>query len=94
MALDLIIGKSRAVSELRGLIRQAATSDASVLILGESGTGKELVARALHTGSSRSTKQATYSVVINSVDFPSLCSSGTTKCLYWILPEFTTVSFN
>lgn len=57
MALDLIIGKSRAVSELRGLIRQAATSDASVLILGESGTGKELVARALHAGSSRSSKQ-------------------------------------
>lgn len=57
MALDLIIGRSRAVSELRGLIRQAATSDASVLILGESGTGKELVARALHTGSSRSSQQ-------------------------------------
>ena len=57
MALDLIIGKSRAVSELRGLIRQAATSDASVLILGESGTGKELVARALHSDSNRSTQQ-------------------------------------
>jgi sigma-54 specific flagellar transcriptional regulator A len=57
MALDLIIGKSRAVSELRGLIRQAATSDASVLILGESGTGKELVARALHSGSTRSSQQ-------------------------------------
>ena len=57
MALDLIIGKSRAVSELRGLIRQAATSDASVLILGESGTGKELVARALHSDSARSTQQ-------------------------------------
>ena len=46
MALNLIIGKSRAVSELRGLISQAAASDAGVLILGESGTGKELVARA------------------------------------------------
>ena len=57
MALNLIIGKSRAVSELRGLISQAATSDAGVLILGESGTGKELVARALHTGSSRSSQQ-------------------------------------
>jgi len=57
MALDLIIGKSRAVSELRGLIRQAATSDASVLILGESGTGKELVARALHTNSQRAAQQ-------------------------------------
>ncbi len=57
MALEMIIGKSRAVSELRGLIKQAATSDASVLILGESGTGKELVARALHSGSTRSHKQ-------------------------------------
>ena len=57
MALEMIIGNSRAISELRGLIRQAATSDASVLILGESGTGKELVARALHSGSSRSGKQ-------------------------------------
>jgi sigma-54 specific flagellar transcriptional regulator A len=57
MALDLIIGKSRAVTELRGLIRQAAISDASVLILGESGTGKELVARALHTESTRSSQQ-------------------------------------
>ena len=57
MALDLIIGKSRAVTELRGLIRQSATSDASVLILGESGTGKELVARALHTESTRSSQQ-------------------------------------
>jgi sigma-54 specific flagellar transcriptional regulator A len=57
MALDMIIGKSRAINELRSLIRQAATSDASVLILGESGTGKELVARALHSGSSRSGRQ-------------------------------------
>jgi len=57
MALDLIIGNSRAVSELKGLIRQAATSDASVLILGESGTGKELVARALHKNSQRSAQQ-------------------------------------
>ena len=47
MALEMIIGKSREVSELRGLIRQAAKSDASVLILGESGTGKELVAQGV-----------------------------------------------
>ena len=53
MALDQIIGSSRAASELRGLIRQAAQSDASVLILGESGTGKELVAQALHSLSNR-----------------------------------------
>jgi sigma-54 specific flagellar transcriptional regulator A len=57
MALEMIIGTSRAISETRGLIRQAATSNASVLILGESGTGKELVARALHAGSSRADRQ-------------------------------------
>jgi sigma-54 specific flagellar transcriptional regulator A len=51
---DIIIGSSRAINELRALISQAASSDASVLILGESGTGKELVARALHTESKRS----------------------------------------
>jgi sigma-54 specific flagellar transcriptional regulator A len=50
----MIIGSSRVISELRALISQAASSDASVLILGESGTGKELVARALHTESTRS----------------------------------------
>ena len=49
----MIIGSSRAINELRALISQAASSDASVLILGESGTGKELVARALHTESNR-----------------------------------------
>jgi len=50
---DMIIGSSRAINELRALISQAASSDASVLVLGESGTGKELVARALHTESNR-----------------------------------------
>ena len=42
MALDLIIGKSRAVTELRGLIRQSATSDASVLILGRAVQARSL----------------------------------------------------
>ena len=54
MTTQMIIGSSRVISELRALISQAASSDASVLILGESGTGKELVARALHTESTRS----------------------------------------
>lgn len=54
MTTQMIIGSSRVISELRALISQAASSDASVLILGESGTGKELVARALHTESIRS----------------------------------------
>ena len=57
MALEMIIGESRTINELRGLILQAAGSDASILISGESGTGKELVAKALHQSSGRSTKQ-------------------------------------
>ncbi len=51
--LEHIIGNTPAMEHVRELIRQAAPSDATVLILGESGTGKELVARALHYSSAR-----------------------------------------
>jgi two-component system nitrogen regulation response regulator NtrX len=50
---DEIVGKSPAIENLRELIRQAATSDARILITGENGTGKELVARAIHRFSDR-----------------------------------------
>ncbi len=49
-----IVGRSRAVTEMISMIAQVAPLDVSVLIQGESGTGKELVARAIHTQSSRS----------------------------------------
>ncbi len=49
-----IIGKSESIRRIFDLIRDVADSTASVLIEGESGTGKELVARALHSRSSRS----------------------------------------
>ncbi|MDA1274373.1 MAG: sigma-54 dependent transcriptional regulator [Verrucomicrobia bacterium] len=49
-----LIGKSRALEQLRQLIRKIAQTQATVLIQGESGTGKELVARALHRLSPRS----------------------------------------
>ncbi len=39
---------------LLGLVKEVATTDASVLIEGESGTGKELFARAIHRMSDRS----------------------------------------
>ncbi|MDP2809230.1 MAG: sigma-54 dependent transcriptional regulator [Rhodocyclaceae bacterium] len=50
----VIIGRSAAVSGLLMQARQLAPLDITVLIEGESGTGKELVARLLHTLSSRS----------------------------------------
>ena len=48
-----IVGQSPALRATLDIIRQAAPSSATVLLLGESGTGKELFARALHEHSSR-----------------------------------------
>jgi Nif-specific regulatory protein len=48
-----IIGKSRAMQEVFGLIAQVADTNTTVLINGETGTGKELVARAIHLNSLR-----------------------------------------
>jgi len=48
-----LVGSSRAVQNVRKMIKQVAESDANVLILGESGTGKEVVARNLHYYSAR-----------------------------------------
>ena len=49
-----IIGISPAMLQVFSIIRNAARSDAPVLILGESGTGKELVSKAIHRLSGRS----------------------------------------
>ncbi len=48
-----IIGNSRAMQEVFGLVAQVADSNTTVLIHGETGTGKELVARAIHKNSPR-----------------------------------------
>ena len=48
-----ILGNSSQLTQLRGLIKKCAASDAPVLLRGESGTGKELVSRALHNQSAR-----------------------------------------
>jgi DNA-binding NtrC family response regulator len=48
-----IIGKSKAMEEIFGLVKQIADSKSTVLVMGESGTGKELISRAIHYNSNR-----------------------------------------
>ena len=48
-----IVGESRAMARVFGLLKRVAPSQGTVLITGESGTGKELVAQAIHHLSSR-----------------------------------------
>jgi two-component system nitrogen regulation response regulator NtrX len=53
---DTFVGHSPAIENVRKVIRQAAVSNARILITGENGTGKELAARAVHLLSSRADK--------------------------------------
>ncbi len=50
---ELLVGSSAAMRVVYRLVRQAAPTDSTVLILGESGTGKELAARSIHALSLR-----------------------------------------
>jgi DNA-binding NtrC family response regulator len=54
--LGRLVGKSKKMQEIFGLIERVAPTTASVLITGESGTGKEMVARTLHDLSPRKAK--------------------------------------
>ncbi|HRT29971.1 MAG TPA: sigma-54 dependent transcriptional regulator [Kiritimatiellia bacterium] len=51
--MENIVGESDAMKQVFDIIRQAAPTQASVLIQGPSGTGKELVAQAIHRLSTR-----------------------------------------
>lgn len=51
--MEVLVGVSPAISRVKRLITLFAPSDLPVLITGESGTGKELVAKLIHTFSSR-----------------------------------------
>ncbi len=53
---DEIIGRSKIMQEVFGLIKKAAVSDSNVLITGESGAGKEPCARGIHKRSPRNGK--------------------------------------
>ncbi|MCK4385959.1 MAG: sigma-54-dependent Fis family transcriptional regulator [candidate division Zixibacteria bacterium] len=51
--IDQIVGENPAMLKVFDLIKTVAPTDTSVMIKGESGTGKELIARAIHSNSSR-----------------------------------------
>jgi DNA-binding NtrC family response regulator len=62
-----LVGQSRAMRELRRTIEVVAETDASAILTGESGTGKEVVARAIHSLSSRRDKPF---IAINAAAIP------------------------
>jgi len=62
-----IVGRTRAMRELRRNVELLASSDASAIITGESGTGKEVVARAIHAASARRAKPF---VAVNAAAIP------------------------
>ncbi|HEX4954335.1 MAG TPA: sigma-54 dependent transcriptional regulator [Thermoanaerobaculia bacterium] len=52
-----IIGKSRKMQEVFGIVERVARTASTVLLYGESGTGKEVIARAIHFASPRAGKR-------------------------------------
>jgi len=62
-----IIGESPAIQKIKELISLVGPKDATVFITGSSGTGKELVARAIHSLSTRAENRL---VAINCAAFP------------------------
>ena len=53
IASEDIIGTSAVIRNIRETVKQAAESDARILITGENGAGKEVIARAIHQCSPR-----------------------------------------
>lgn len=49
-----LLGVAPDIVDLRGMVRLAAPTGSTVLVLGETGAGKEVVARAIHEASGRS----------------------------------------
>ena len=51
-----MVGKSRKMRQIFAILEKISPTNATVIIEGETGTGKDLVARAIHTNSSRKSK--------------------------------------
>ncbi len=51
-----IVGKSKAMQDVFGLLGKISESEATILITGENGTGKEGIAKAIHVNSKRKSK--------------------------------------
>lgn len=51
-----VVGKSRAMERVYGLLDKVISSDTSVLLTGETGTGKEVLAKTIHRESPRADK--------------------------------------
>ena len=50
---DIIIGESKAMSEVFDLVEKISETDANILLLGENGSGKDVIAGYIHNNSSR-----------------------------------------
>ncbi|HLD74408.1 MAG TPA: sigma 54-interacting transcriptional regulator [Bdellovibrionota bacterium] len=50
---DAMIGKSKPMQDVYGLLDKIKNSESTVMVEGENGTGKELIARAIHYNSAR-----------------------------------------
>ena len=57
ISIEDIVGTSAIIRNIRETVKQAAESDARILITGENGAGKEVIARAIHLCSTRSDHQ-------------------------------------
>jgi len=51
-----VIGRSKAIQHVLGIMRSVAPKHANILLTGETGTGKEMIAQAIHYNSPRSLK--------------------------------------
>ncbi|WP_321494851.1 sigma 54-interacting transcriptional regulator [uncultured Desulfobacter sp.] len=65
---ESIIGHSDGLKYVLFKVEQIADSDTTVMVLGETGTGKELVARAIHSNSSRKNRAL---IKVNCAALPS-----------------------